>query len=174
MKQTDVLTTFLAIEHFKKEGGNFIEEKKFENAIKSFDSALGCYDALPADISKLESAGILYLKAIALAELNKKEEAIDNLNKALLIDPEKLHALLYKGVILQSMNRHEESIGVFNELLEIEPEATSALHYKAISLNLLNRGKEAIEVLESIIKIDPEDKDAVDYKEKLLTKFNLL
>lgn len=71
----------------------------------------------------------LYLvKRGGLRNLERYEEALELLDKALALDPENSDALHNKGVVLFSLGQREEAIELLDKAIEIDPENSDALH----------------------------------------------
>lgn len=68
----------------------------------------------------------LIKKAKNLVSDSKYEEALEYIEKALLMEKNNPQIWNLKGVALRSMGRYAEAIGCFNKSLEIEPKDLNA------------------------------------------------
>ena len=107
----------------KQEDPENIQEMKILNCrgkclifLKRFEEAIETYKTLNAFNEDARN----YLK-IGVCNYNKKnlEEAINNYNKAIELNPVYTEAFFNKGICLSNLNKKEEAIEVFNKAIEI-------------------------------------------------------
>ena len=65
---------------------------------------------------------ILYNKACALSKVNRNDDALNVLQKAIGMNKEYVKAYFKRGDILLSLERFEEAIGEYNKVKEINPQ----------------------------------------------------
>jgi len=170
---------------FLKKGNDFINLKRYEDAIKCYDEALkinpedafawnnkgialdnlGRYDEAIACYDEAlkinpEDAFAWYNKGIALKRLERFDEAIKCYDEALKIDPEDADTWYNKGLILGDLGKREEELACYDKALAINPESHRAWNNKGIALKRLERFDEAIKCYDEALKINPEDADA--------------
>jgi tetratricopeptide (TPR) repeat protein len=87
--------------------------------------------------------------------LNRFEEAIKCLDRALEINSRHEFAWVYKGSALAMLERDTEAIECYNRALEIEPRNAEAWYNKAVCLNRMGRRHEALECIRKAIEIEP-------------------
>ena len=137
------------------EGSQKLHNRKFEEALESFNKAL---EINP----KNESA--LSWKGTALGNLGKHEEALSVFNSVLEINPKNESAMLWIGAVLSNMGKHEEALSVFNSVLEINPKNESALSNKGVALGNLGKYEETLSVFNLVLEINPKDEYALSWK----------
>jgi ribosomal protein S12 methylthiotransferase accessory factor len=120
-----------------------------ERALASFEQSLD--DGPEPD----DLARVLLYTATSLKELERFDEAIPVLERALESEPEELaiHNLL--GFCLYKLGRHAEAVAVFRRAVEIDP--LSAIDWANLGSNLrdLGRPEEAIEAYRKALALDP-------------------
>ncbi len=94
----------------------------------------------------------------------KYNEAIDEYNKALEINPNDSHTWLYNGRALDNLGRYDEALAAYNKALEINPNFLLAWTNKGNVLLSLGRYEDAITAYNKALDIDPND--AVNWNEK--------
>jgi len=99
-----------------------------------------------------------------LYDLGRYEEAIEEFDIALDIDPNYKEAHYNKGNTLRHLKRYEEAIKEYDKALAIDPNFKEAHNNKGIALNNLGRYEEAIEEYDKALAIDPNDKKAHNNK----------
>ena len=67
-------------------------------------------------------------------KLDRHDEALQCLDKALAIDPRDVHAWNYKGAALDMLDRHQEALQCFDKALEIDPKNATAQQGKPAAL----------------------------------------
>ena len=90
-----------------------------------------------------------------LSSLDKNEEALEALDKALAIQPDYAPALMYKGEALRGLNRNEEALQALTQALALLPYDAWGLGTKGQVLRRLGMNEEAVVVLQSCLVIDP-------------------
>ena len=100
----------------------------------------------------------------------KYDEAIQNYDKVLQIEPNNTAALVNKGLASSDLNRYDEAIQYYDKALHIEPNDTDALINKGTALYDLERYDESIQYYDKVLHIDPNDTDALDMKNTALNK----
>jgi tetratricopeptide (TPR) repeat protein len=122
---------------------------KAERALANFEQSLD-HGPEPDDLAR-----VLLYAATSLKELDRYDEAISLLERALEADPDELaiHNLL--GFCLYKLGRHAEAVEVFRRAVEIDP--SSAIDWANLGSNLrdLGRSEEAIEAYRRALSLDP-------------------
>ena len=151
--------------------GSRVLDDNSDDEIKCYDLIVSLGDQLPRDGSVDERvAKALVNKGVALAELNRSEEAVALYDEVLrrfgesselALRERVARALVNKGVRLGKLNRGEEEIAVYDEVLHRFGEASEhplrqqvamALVNKGLTLGELNRREEAIAVCDEVLR----------------------
>jgi len=136
---------------FIDEGRSFRKQNRFEEAIRSYDAALN----IKSDYSPL-----WYYKSVALAHLERFDEALDCLDNALKID-HNIDAIRQKKIILDYLSSLEVGrIAWYDAALKYDSNNPKLWYNKAFSLNYLldgtgDRVREAIYCLNQALKLKP-------------------
>ncbi len=104
----------------------------------------------------------LYATVIGTAffRLKKYDNAINNYDKAIEIDPKNALGWNNKGTALNTQGRYEEAIHYYDRALEIDPEFADPWNGKGTALKFQGRYEEAIHYYDRALEIDPEYVDA--------------
>ncbi|XRO76969.1 tetratricopeptide repeat protein [Methanocaldococcus sp. 10A] len=134
------------IEYIYK-GTKLLEDGKYKKALKMFDKAL-----------KIEPNNFYALLGMSLAytKLNKLEEALKYVNKALEIAPD-TNALFHKAWLLTFLEQYENALKCFDDVLSKEPNNIEALVGKSRVLTALENYKEALEYVNKALSEDPNN-----------------
>jgi uncharacterized protein len=137
------------------EGQLLISEKKYEEALESFNQAI---DINPKDDMALSNKGI------ALINLGKNEEALESFNQAIDINPKNDAALTRKGIALKNLGKFENALESFIQALDINPKNEIALSRKGIALIILGKNEDALESFNQVLEINPKNDAALTRK----------
>ncbi|MBT4510606.1 MAG: tetratricopeptide repeat protein [Chloroflexi bacterium] len=118
-------------------------------ALNRFNEALNMGPA-PDDLSRIH-----FYRGTCLKELNRYDEAIVELGRAVEADSQDYMNYNLLGFCFYQVKKHEEAIEVFHKAIEINP--GSAIDYASIGSNLreLGRLEDAIAMYKMAISIDP-------------------
>ena len=126
----------------------------------------------------------IYYKGIALGELGKNEEAIQQYDKVIAIDPNYLNALNNKAFALSELGKNEEALSIISPVVEINPNNEDYLSTIAFILYNLGRYEEAKSYYSDAIAVNPDlieslsNKEVIAYNELIgpanLTSVNVL
>lgn len=112
-------------------------------------------EALELGPAREDLGRVLFYIGTCLKEMERFEEAIEVLEKAVAADPEDIanHNLL--GFCYYKVKRHEEAVARFRRAVEIDPR--SAIDWANLGSNLrdLGRDDEAIAMYEKALSLDP-------------------
>ena len=104
----------------------------------------------------------------ALGALNRFDEAIDNYNKAIALNPDYYEPHANKACPLYNLGRYEEAIETCNKAIALDPKyhgINQIYAIKAKALNKLERHEEAIESANKALELNPQDPVAMQAKE---------
>ncbi|HEY9295818.1 MAG TPA: tetratricopeptide repeat protein, partial [Phormidium sp.] len=116
--------------------------------------------ASPAFVSQENEAVKLQEQGKTLIELQRYEEAVSILDKALQIDSKYPNAWVKRGKALSKLQKYEEALKSFEEALKIQAEYSQAWYQRGLVLEQLNRDELAQESLAKAIAIQPNYAEA--------------
>ncbi|AEM20745.1 TPR domain-containing protein [Brachyspira intermedia PWS/A] len=99
------------------------------------------------------------------------EEAIEDFNRAIKLDPNNSDAYLNRGISKSDLGNDKEAIEDFNRAIELEPDNSDAYLNRGISKSDLGNDKEAIEDYNKSIELNPYNEEGYIYRG--LSKSNL-
>ena len=100
---------------------------------------------------------IIYNKGSVLDELGQYDEAIQQYDKILGIDPDDTLAINNKGNTLSNLSRYDEAISMYDKVLSLDPEDVDTIFNKAFVLGVnLNSYDEALRLTEENLKKYPK------------------
>jgi len=101
---------------------------------------------------------------IALARLDRPQEAIDCFGRALALAPGNVAALTNRSDQWRELHQGEKALADADTALRLDPGLTPALRNRSRALLLLDRPQEALAAAESALLIDADDADSVGVK----------
>lgn len=90
-----------------------------------------------------------------LASRGRRHEAIEALEQATSIDPDKGYAWFNLGFLYQELGEHEQAMRAFDRAVEVDAKLDRAWYGKALSLIKLGRVEDAIAPLKKNIELQP-------------------
>ncbi len=96
--------------------------------------------------------------------LNRKEDSIYFVQKALEVLPQNISALLLKGYILEKLDELDQSDECYDKVLQIEKDNKFALNNKAHNLRRRGEYEEAMKLVDRALQIDPKFIIAINNK----------
>ncbi|MBD2503231.1 tetratricopeptide repeat protein [Anabaena azotica] len=97
------------------------------------------------------------LKADCLNGLERYEDTLVALSKAIELDPNDAWAWAIRGNVLDNLNRYEEALASCDKAIELDPNDTWAWAIRGNVLDNLNRYEEALASCDKAIELDPSD-----------------
>jgi len=119
--------------------------------VQSFDAAI---DIAPGDAESYNNRGL------ALAQLNRLEEALASFNQAIRMEPRFADACFNRGNLFAAMKRLDEAIGSFDLAIELKPGSSAAYTNRAQALVEANRLEDALACTARAIAVEPTSADA--------------
>jgi tetratricopeptide (TPR) repeat protein len=106
-----------------------------------------------------------------LSNLNrgKPEEALEDFNRAISIDPNHTDGYLGRANTLNTLGRYEESLKDYARVIEINPEIANAYVNRAIAYSHLKEYEKAIADYERAFELDPELDDSPGFLERIFS-----
>mmetsp|Transcript_22823 Transcript_22823/g.19835 ORF Transcript_22823/g.19835 Transcript_22823/m.19835 type:complete len:89 (-) Transcript_22823:380-646(-) len=77
-------------------------------------------------------------KGLALANLGRKEEAIEFFTRAIELDPNHIESFIWKGDMLFDLEKFEEALECYDRALEIDDTSVMAWIHKSFAHDRLN------------------------------------
>jgi tetratricopeptide (TPR) repeat protein len=93
-------------------------------------------------------------KGFALWVLQRNEEALQALDKALEINPKHISAWNGRGIVLLDLTRYKEALQAFDKALEIDSKYVDAWCNKGFTLQNLERNGEALQAFDKALEIN--------------------
>ena len=174
-------------------GNAYAQISENENALICFDKALMTnlnaqsvirrkekfsdltYDIKTRDGTKpapLQDDVILMNKGVALRNLNKINESLESLNKALSMNPGSSILWNAKGNTLTISNKYQEAVVCYEKSLLLNPNDAPTWKNKGVALFSLGRLDDALTCMNKALQINPKDVDAKMKKEYILSHIN--
>ncbi|XP_055607603.1 sperm-associated antigen 1 [Uranotaenia lowii] len=114
---------------YREKGNDFFRGKEYQQALQEYDTSL----RICATAACYNNRAVTYLK------MNKFEEAVNDCDKCLELEPENIKAMLRKAEALRSDSKIRKAFEVYKKLLQLEP-----------------NHKMALSAVESLRKTDPD------------------
>jgi tetratricopeptide (TPR) repeat protein len=106
--------------------------------------------------SKAEAAAAqLLAEAIACLERNHLDEALENSDKAIGLNPDNAENHYARGNALRRLGRHAEALSAYGRAIELKPDHAMAYAGRGLTLAALNRFEEAATSYDKSIEIKP-------------------
>jgi tetratricopeptide (TPR) repeat protein len=99
----------------------------------------------------------------------KTQEALEDFNRAIDIDPTHHDGYLGRADTLNTMGRYEESLQDYNKAIEIKPTLANAYINRAIAYSHLGQYEKAIADYEKGLELDPEIDDKPSFFKRLFS-----
>ncbi|MDJ0703403.1 MAG: tetratricopeptide repeat protein, partial [Leptolyngbyaceae cyanobacterium MO_188.B28] len=113
------------------------------------------------DIAK-EKHSIIYARRGELYSLKPDyKKALEDLNRAIELDPDYQWAITGRGITYQSMERYDEALADLNRAIELDPDYQWAITGRGVTYRLMKRYDEALADFNRVIELDPEDQWAI-------------
>ena len=78
-------------------------------------------------IENMKNAFDYYRRGFANVELEKYQEAIENFNKAIELDPNSAAFYSARGLVYVELGKHQEAINDYNKAIELDPNCKIAI-----------------------------------------------
>ena len=152
-------TYIQSAEVLNEAGTKFINDKKFPDALRTFDAAISVNKNYKYAWNN---------KAYVLTKLNRYNEALESVGHALTIDPGYQYAWHLKGKILRYLERYDESIEAFSQSIVIDPDFSEAWNDRGEIFLKQGNYQYALASFERAIAIDPSLEKAQHNKTKCI------
>jgi tetratricopeptide (TPR) repeat protein len=117
-----------------------------------------------------ENSAIFYNLGVVYTFLRKEDEAIENFQKCIDLDPEYVQAYYNMGQISLIKKRDfSKALHFFDRAVAVRPDYVGAHHQRGIAYELLGYVQKAIECWEKSLELDPDNKQAKGNIERVLS-----
>ena len=93
-------------------------------------------------------------RAHELYEMGRWDEAVDELRRALALNPYRVEWHFNLGLTLEEAGRYEDAVEAFRGAMNLDPDDTQTLMCLGINLNRIDKPKEAAEIFEKAAQLD--------------------
>ncbi|CAD8212541.1 unnamed protein product [Paramecium pentaurelia] len=156
----DYLNSTIQLNEYKQSISKIIEEQT-KNISHSFNNLyqqlqLSSFNYYQLDENDIKLSEDLYKQGYQLYLDKKYNEAIEQLDKSIQINPNNQVSISCKGQCLRLLNKFEDAITWLDKALAIDPKHVVSLSDKGQCLRLLNKFEDAITWLDKALAIDPK------------------
>ena len=116
-----------------------------------------------------EEGDSLIGKGVALAGLGREEDALDALNRGLVLQPNDTRGVHQRALIHAEAGRHEEALADFTKAGELDESDSGYQLNRVISLYNLDRNEEALDVINKVLESEPNFAGAQEWKARILS-----
>jgi tetratricopeptide (TPR) repeat protein len=113
-----------------------------KDTVKALDALREGYQKYPDDNALLESMIQIYM------DLNKTDEALANLNKAIAQDPTKPRYYFAQGALYEKLGQEQKAIETYQKTMEVDPTFFNA--YYNLGALYYNKGVQQIEIAKEV------------------------
>ena len=106
-------------------------------------------------VNTMDDAKKHFDEGLRLYELGRYEEAIEEFDKAIELDPNDPDYHYYKGIALYELHKYEEAIEEFDKAIELDPNDPVYHYNKGLALGELHKYEEAIKEFDKAIELNP-------------------
>jgi tetratricopeptide (TPR) repeat protein len=139
----------------------------YEVAITHFDKALENLQGTTQSIQ--DESSILYYRASANHLINKNELAIQDLDKAIAINPRLEAAYISRGSAYFELNQMDKAIQDYDKALEINPQSAIAYNNRGIVYKKFGNAGAALQDFEEAIRLKPDYDSAYYHRGNVYT-----
>ncbi len=166
-------------------------EKEFRNALRSSPNHLSAYTHanlgmvlaadgfdLPGALEQFseairldpQSAAVHYNKGRVLNDVNRRDEALVELDTACRLQPDYPEALYLLALVEKQLGNVQRSVDVLDQLVTLEPSNEQAQFLLGRNLLALGKTAEAVNHLQIAVGVNPNDEDALYSLAQVLSK----
>lgn len=132
-----------------------------------FQDSLDCYEKA---LELKQGSEFTFLGCgVALANLKRHEEALENCQKAIDLNPKFVEAWALRGRALCELELHEEALESFQEAIDLDPDCTIAWRGRGNVLCDLRRYQEAIVACARAFEIDAKELNTLNVQALVLS-----
>jgi tetratricopeptide (TPR) repeat protein len=109
------------------------------------------------------------LDGVSSLNMNNPEEALEEFNRAVKIDPMRADGYLGRANALNTLGRYEASLNDYNKALDIDPSLANAYVNRGSAYSHLGEYENAIADYEKGLELDPEIDDKPSFFKRLFS-----
>jgi tetratricopeptide (TPR) repeat protein len=109
------------------------------------------------------------LDGVSSLNLGRPEQALEDFNRAIDIDPTRADGFLGRANALNTLKRYEEALPDYNRAIEIEPTLANAYVNRGSAYSHLGQYEKAIADYEKGLELDPEIDDPPGFIKRLFS-----
>jgi tetratricopeptide (TPR) repeat protein len=102
-----------------------------------------------------EDAGVHNALAGLLLSLGRYPEALEEINLAIILDPDSADQYINRGNINRGLEKYEDAVCDYTRAISLNPDDTGGMISLAMVLNRIGRHAEALEAAAKALAIDP-------------------
>ncbi|MBD2576775.1 ATP-binding protein [Oscillatoria sp. FACHB-1406] len=133
------------------EGLTAYDEDRYEVTVAMFAELLKC-----SEIQERWQAVALGWRGETYRLMERYEDALKDLDKAIELDPKYDWAIARRGNTYRLMKRYEDALADFNRAIELDPEYKWAIAQRGETYRLMERYEDALADYNRAIELDPE------------------
>ncbi len=136
----------------------------YEEAVEAYEKALVCDG---------RATHVMRDLAVLLLRMNRRQHALDWLEKILAIDPTDLQTVSLVANIYAAEGQNEAAVGAYRKLLDLEPGNQQALLLLGTFYARHRQYEEAKQILQKLLSLDSDSADGYLYLAKLYRELKL-
>jgi tetratricopeptide (TPR) repeat protein len=125
--------------------------EEMEAAAAATQTATNGHKQIPASATINPQVTTLLGKGQALLNLDKAEEALDQFDEALRLEPKNIEAWIKKGTALERLQRVDEAIVAYDQAIAVDGSTATAYLFKAGVYNRQKKYAEALQCYEKAL-----------------------
>jgi tetratricopeptide (TPR) repeat protein len=133
--------------NYVKKGEEYLRTRDYDRAIEYFTKAIN-----KGGLSTKDSAITHKYRAFAYNAKGKYDAAIEDLNKAIELDPKYYAAYSDRGVVFAEKNQDDLALADFNKAIDLNPQYYMTYYYNACFYSEKNDTSEACKWLKTAIE----------------------
>lgn len=145
------------VDNYVSLGDAFVDDGNYEDARREYGRAIL---HIGASGPKPQHAPIFFKRAFALKKLRQTQEALEDYDQAIQLQPDFVDVHIGKGVTLYELGRYREALENFRRASELKPDFTRAYVLAGLMLRLTGDFEQSIEQLDRAIQLSPRFPDA--------------
>ncbi|MBA4349000.1 MAG: hypothetical protein C0415_03300 [Thermodesulfovibrio sp.] len=142
-----------ATDLFEK-GKQYLSNEEYDKAIEAFTSAITSGEGYAPGIS---DAHAYNNRGLAYTKIGQHDKAIEDLTKAIALDPNLAAAYFNRGLAYYNQKQYERAIENFTKAIQLDPDDVHAYSTRAVAYNDKGLYDVAIEDFNKAIALKPND-----------------
>ena len=143
------------LEQFKNKFSKLVEDEKYSELLAISETKLEELNKTAPD-DKEFLAYIYFAIGCAKYHLGKYQDAIEDLDKAIELDPKLKNAYYGRGDVKYALGNFQDAIEDYNKTIELKPDYLDAYNNRGVAKANLDNFQEAIEDYNKVIELMPD------------------